>query len=396
MSKAAVSDTGRLLAVCDLLVESSARLDAAEVAKAGAEQLARLTRADLAVVAFDGPQGRIVKSYPRPVSSAVVEDLLDRAPGMNGERHLVGGTREEARLAGFGEGCAHTGAVAAIGSVDGAFSLLDDWLVSVVGRRIEAQLELVELHHRRLADAEILRDAAIAGEMQRALLPAWNIELAGSAVDGGLRPARHVGGDLYDLQQVEHDVVAIVADVSGKGAPASLLTAAVHSAFGHAVASLGAAPAAIIERIAGETQALLDRTGRILTAAVAATDVSSGIIRFASAGHHPVVHRSGGAARLIRPPAPPLGAGAFAMDEVVISMTPGDLLVLGSDGIVDQRRPDGTAFGIERLLGVVTGLPAAPGPSVAAIFASVHEFANGAPQDDDQTCVVMSASELSA
>jgi serine phosphatase RsbU (regulator of sigma subunit) len=75
-------------------------------------------------------------------------------------------------------------------------------------------------------------------------------------------------------------------------------------------------------------------------------------------------------------------------------MTPGDLLVLGSDGIVDQRRPDGTAFGIERLLSVVTGLPAAPGPSVAAIFDSVHEFADGAPQDDDQTCVVMSASEV--
>jgi serine phosphatase RsbU (regulator of sigma subunit) len=212
-----------------------------------------------------------------------------------------------------------------------------------------------------------------------------SIEIAGNLI-----PARQIGGDLYDVLPSGNDTVALVADVAGKGVAASLLTASVHAAAAHAVSTEGADPSAIVSAIEREIGPLLDRTGRIVTVAVAATDVSAGSVRIASAGHHPVVARTSGGAELVLPGAPPLGIGSFRAVETALPGTPGTVVVLASDGIVDQRRSSGEAYGIDRLLAAVERLAAAPAADgVDALFADVAEFAEGAIQDDDQTALVM-------
>ena len=382
-----------MLAVCELLSEERGHLDARAVVDAVAEQLARLTRADLGIVALEGPNGPIVSSYPRPVADAMVRRALNDHRDADCHRTSMFSPPVDARVAGFQTGAAR-GIVAAAGPIDGTFSVLDEWLVGVVARRLEAQLALVELHRQRLADADLARDAALAGVLQKALMSAAGHRVGGLDVAGRIQPARHVAGDLYDVLPMGDDAVAVVADVAGKGMPASLLTAAVHAAVTHAVAAEGAHPSAVVAAVDRELSPMLDRTNRIVTIAVAATNMATDTIRIASAGHHPVIARVGGISELISPGTPPLGIRSFPVSETIIHAAPGDLVLLGSDGIVDQRRAGGDAFGLERLLATIGRLETAPAGQIAdAVLEEVAAFAGDAIQDDDQTALVLAVGE---
>jgi serine phosphatase RsbU (regulator of sigma subunit) len=379
-----MSATARMLAVCDLLAEDRGHLDVSAVLQSSAQQLARLTRADAGFVIAEGPRGPVVGSYPRRVSAGFVRGLLEGGALATTDR-IVGR---------FGMAGSTSGVVAVTGPIDGAFSALDEWLLAVVARRVEARLELAEMHRQALADAAVVRDAAVAGELQRALMPRQSCAVGPVEAAGRLRPARHVGGDMYDVIRSENHLVAMVADVAGKGAPAALLTASFHAAAAHAVAAIGPNPVQILAAIDREIGPLLDRTGRIVTAAVASLDPWSGTVRLANGGHHPVVARLRGAAHLIPPGSPPLGVGPFTIEETTIDVMPGDLVLLASDGIVDQRAAGGGVFGIDRLLETVQGmadLPAAGG--VETVFSAVTRFAAGAAQDDDQTALLLAVKE---
>jgi serine phosphatase RsbU (regulator of sigma subunit) len=378
-----------MLAVCELLSEERGHLDSRAVVDAAAAQVARLTRADLGIIALEGLDGPIVGSYPRPVSDALVRRTLNEHQDAECRRTSMLSPPVEARVADFRAGAAR-GIVAAAGPIDGSFSLLDEWLVGVVARRLEAQLALVELHRQRLADADLVRDTALAGILQRELMSAATHRVGRLDVAGRIRPARHVAGDLYDVLPMGADAVAVVADVSGKGVPASLLTAAVHAAVTHAVAAEGAHPSAVVASVDRELSRVLDRTNRIVTIAVAATHMATDTIRIASAGHHPVIARVGGVSELVSPGSPPLGIGSFPAPETIIHLAPGDLVLLGSDGIVDQRRAGGDAYGLERLLTTISGLATSPAGEIAdAVLEDVAVFAGDAIQDDDQTALVL-------
>ncbi len=384
-----MSDSARVLAVCDLLTDQQAHLDTRAILDSAAEHVARLTRCDLGIVAMGVGGEPIIGSYPRSVTPALLEQLIGATPADGGLHHDLA-RPDGTRTARFGT----DGLVLAVGSIDEPLTNLDEWLVMMVARRVEAQLEVVQLHTERLARAEIVQDAILAGELQRALLPAPSPR--GDIIDvaARLRPARHVGGDLYDFQRVGHDVVALIADVSGKGMAASLLTASVHVAARRAITELGTDPAAIVERIRFEVAPLLDTTARLVTVAVAATDVFRGELRIANAGHSPVVVRNGDHSQLIVPGAPPLGTIVSGQATSTVPFGPGDTLVLASDGFPDQRDPAGNSFGLDRMIEEIAGdVAISAQDSCDHLFDVVHAFADGSPQDDDQTAVVISHSE---
>ncbi|MDH3499759.1 MAG: SpoIIE family protein phosphatase [Acidimicrobiia bacterium] len=383
----------RMLAVCDMLADSGGHLDPEAVAAAAAEQLARLTRCDLAVTALRGPDGLVVGSYPRAAPDWLPGAMVNLYQDGLTQPFDLFGPAVDSRVAGF-DGGSHHGVVAAIGPIEGGFSALDDWLVMVAARRMQAQLELVELHRWRLADADVVRDAVLAGEVQQALMAEPHHRIGSVDLSASFRPARHLGGDLYDVFSVDRQAVALVADVSGKGAPAALLSTAVHAAGRHAFSVAGPNPARIIAQISAEIETLLEHTGRIVTVAVAATDPNTGTIRIASAGHSPVIVRQAGHVRLIKPLSPPLGLCSPDEDEIELSVHRGDLLLLGSDGLIDQRRHDGTAYGVDHLLSAVRELPVAPAHELLrSLFGNLDAFAAGAVQDDDQTGLLISVQE---
>lgn len=360
-----MSDIARLIAVADLLTEEGRVLDRAGIAESAAEQVARLTRAGYAHVALAGPDGALDATYPG-VSPIVEFDL-------------------EARV----DGASTVGSVRVAQPIDGSFSHLDAWLVEVVARRIEAQLAVVDLHESKVAQAEVVQDAELAGELQRALVSAERCATPRAVGAGRLLPARRVGGDLFDLIEVDGGLLAVVADVSGKGAAASLLAAAVLSSVHHHARDVGVAPGALLRAVATSLAPMLDRTGRLVTLAVAGVTRQGGELMIASAGHHPVLLRDADGVRAVRPTAPPLGVVRPGTDEVVVGFPEGASLLMASDGIVDQRNPYGVPFGMDRLTTLFEGVSGAPGPVVRFVLDDVDTHAAGTPQDDDQAVVVL-------
>ena len=383
----ATSAEARMLAVCDLINRADAQLDAANVLQTASVQLARLTRSDLGVVAAEIDGELVVGSYPRPVNDELAAWLIELSRAGRPDRPLPG---TSAKTCSAVIGSPAFGLVRASGPIDGTFSALDGWLAGVVATQVETQLELVAMHRDRMQAAELFHDAVLAGELQQALLPTGGIDTPGVDLAARLRPARHVGGDMFDVFPAGDTAIAVIADVAGKGSPASLLTATVHAAAQRAVIAEGANPRAIVGVVDDELRPLLERTDRIVTLAVASIDPTHGVIRLASAGHSPVVIRSGRQAVLVEPGSPPLGAGSFERSESSIRIAPSAVFVMASDGTLDQSSATGEQFGVARFLDTIGGADATSAQSIVdAVFADLDAFAGRSGQDDDQALVVI-------
>ena len=370
-----------MLAVCDLITQVDPHLDAADVIRTAAIQLARLTRSDLGVVAAEVDGEFLLGSYPRPVDTEMAAQLMRAASEATPE---ISSTICSAVI-----GSPPSGFVRASGPIDGTFSALDEWLVAVVAAQVESQLHIVGMHKERMQAAELVRDAVLAGELQQALLPTAGIDTPGIDVAARLRPARHVGGDMFDIFPSANEAIAVVADVAGKGSPAALLTATVHAAAQRAAITEGPNPGAIVSAVDDDLRRLLERSDRLVTLAVASIDPRQGVIRLASAGHSPIILRSGRRAVLVEPGSPPLGAGDFARHEISLEVAPGDVFVMASDGTIDQSNAAGKQFGLSRLLDTISNATADSAQSILdRVFAALDEFATRLGQDDDQALVV--------
>jgi serine phosphatase RsbU (regulator of sigma subunit) len=235
----------------------------------------------------------------------------------------------------------------------------------------------------RARRARVLRDQRLDGELraaaaiQGALLPQGAETPAGYLLDWACLPAREVGGDLLDLVTTPAGGLAIMlADVSGKGLGAALLSGMARTAFRAALVR-GEDPGNALSATGRLLQPDLERTGAFLTAAVVILDPATGTLRHADAGHgHHVVMRADGRDRPLDGGGMPLGldpeAGYEAGEE---RLAPGDRLAVFSDGLVGEGEALGTAT--SRLAAQVRN-----GRSAADIVAA-------APDADDRTLLVL-------
>jgi serine phosphatase RsbU (regulator of sigma subunit) len=261
-------------------------------------------------------------------------------------------------------------------------------LASVAAMRIR-NLRLAEESAER---KRLEREVRLAREIQMALLPDHLPDVPGCQLHGGNSPSRGVSGDLFKVVErvPGSDYVLFLADVSGKGIGASLLTA-----------SLEALIAAQIEQNAPPDQAcglvsrlLFQRTPpeKYATGFLGMLDAASGTVRFASAGHNPgLVVRSDGSTEWLQPTGMPLGilpVGEYTASEV--TLRPGDTMVLYTDGITEAADPDDEEFGEERLEAVcVANRELAPAELAKAIDRELEAFAQGVPFADDRTMVIV-------
>ena len=237
------------------------------------------------------------------------------------------------------------------------------------------------------------RDLSIAREIQMGILPS---DLSACTKDTGLdihaiiEPARHVGGDLFEVMRVSEDrVLAVIGDVSGKGIPAALFMA-VAVTLVRTMARQFERPEEILSRLNEELVAQNPR-GMFVTMACLAIDIRSGRVTGASAGHNPLVLLGrGGPPRFVFP-ASGTAAGMFSGNEITsesMDLAPGDTLVLYTDGVTEAANPEGKMFGDERLLECLE-----PGrnatQTVTHLMQAVRDYAAGAPQSDDITILAV-------
>ena len=181
---------------------------------------------------------------------------------------------------------------------------------------------------------------ALAADIQRHLLPSASAGSNGVRWAGRLEPALRIGGDFYDFVQVNDDDVFIIGDVSGKGIPASLLQASAHSLF-RTLARETANPADLLTRISREVFA--ENAGSsYLTCVVLRIHAAHRTLTYTNAGHPAGVMMGRSGHRRLTRGGPPAGLfSETAYEAEVVSLEPGDLGVIVSDGITEAMEEDG-------------------------------------------------------
>jgi phosphoserine phosphatase RsbU/P len=209
-----------------------------------------------------------------------------------------------------------------------------------------------------------------------------------------MRSARDVGGDFYDyLRTSDGRAILVVADVSGKGIPASLFMAVSRTMLRALSQS-----SACIENAVSSANAQLEagnEEGLFVTVFAIELHLATGRLRYVNAGHcDAYVLRSGGTIDMLGTTGPALAmipGREFTATE--LAFEPGDLLFVASDGVTEAFAFDDTMFGEERLVRLLRDLHR---PSIRdvlnAVDAAVSAFSAGREQSDDITCLALSRS----
>jgi len=272
------------------------------------------------------------------------------------------------------------------------FSDEDRAVALTLARQALGALEAARL--RRIRDQKERQDRELqtAREIQTSLLPRRPPEVPGFEVAAASRPCYEVGGDYYDWILLGGGRLAlVVADVAGKGTPASLLMASVHASV-QALAG-AAAPAPLVERLNrflfANTQA-----SRFVTLFYAELDWASRRLVYVNAGHVPPfrVAPDGTASRLTEG-GPALGLLAGASYEVgEVRIEPGDVIAMVTDGVTEATSPDERELGDDRVREVLRRQSGASAAAVlGGLVAEVDGWVGALGCADDLTALVLVA-----
>jgi serine phosphatase RsbU (regulator of sigma subunit) len=260
-------------------------------------------------------------------------------------------------------------------------------LASVAAMRIRN----TRLAEQALERERLERDVALARQIQVGLLPKALPEIEGWELYAHNIPSRGVSGDFYKVELVDDGTCAImVADVSGKGIAASLLTASLEALAAGPIHD-GVAPEIVCDRV---SHLLFERTPpeKYATGFVASFDPVSGVFRYCNAGHNPgIVLRTGGEVELLGSTGMPLGilpTGIYGPGDVTLEK--GDTVVLYTDGLTEAENPDEEEYGEARLADLCAKHRGESlGDLAATISADQDAYVRGVPYVDDRTVVLV-------
>jgi len=264
-------------------------------------------------------------------------------------------------------------------------------LLSSLGNLAIISLENVRLFRETLEKQRLEDELLIAKEIQRGLLPATLPEIPRFDLAAVNLSSKQVGGDYYDVITLDssHFVIAI-GDVSGKGTPASLLMANLQATI-RALVPLGLSLAELTMRV---NNLICDNTGadRFITFFWGIIDTGSGTMKYVSAGHNPpfLFRRTGEVERLSEGGII-LGImkASIAYNEGEIRFSPGDVLVLFTDGVSEAMNEAGEELGEDPIEEVVKGHLDDPAEEIlSAIVKRVKAHSKDTPQSDDITLIV--------
>jgi serine phosphatase RsbU (regulator of sigma subunit) len=254
-----------------------------------------------------------------------------------------------------------------------------------------------------IADRVVMkRDLQIAREIQTWLLPGAPPQIPGISVAYTTRPANTVAGDYYDVfprpgkTNEENRVVFAVADVAGKSIPAAMLMAT----FQASLKTLSTAQVPLQELVSNMNKyACSNSQGglRFTTAFLAEYDAARRIFHYINAGHNnPILRRSSGLIERLDVGGLPLGILPEAKYESAsVALSPGDWLIIFTDGLVEAVNSHDEDFDEPRLLSALEeGVSSMPKELLDRLMASLDLFVGATPQHDDVTCLLVKAENL--
>lgn len=231
-------------------------------------------------------------------------------------------------------------------------------------------------------EAEITRELYSAQSIQQKLLPPphnWD----GTPYSYMYIPCRAIGGDLPDVYQLEGNTMGFLADVSGKGISAGMLSAFVKAGWNKSDSS----PSKALRGLNSKFQELnLDESNYVTAAAIRIDNVKRQI-RYSLAGHNaPMLLKSGSGINEIEMNAPPVSNWIpdFGYEDQFIGYSKGDILVMMTDGVIESRNQKGEMFSLERVEDILRKSESAEG-FIERLRATITDFCG--TFNDDLTAI---------
>jgi serine phosphatase RsbU (regulator of sigma subunit)/anti-sigma regulatory factor (Ser/Thr protein kinase) len=276
---------------------------------------------------------------------------------------------------------------------DPPFSVLQAEMIRTFAEFMSLQVvnarHLEEQVHSRLVAHEL----DIAHRIQRALLPRSLPQLSRFGLSANWESARQVGGDFYDaIPLSDHSMLLVVADVMGKGVPAAMFATIMRSLL-RAMAGGLHHPARLLKRLNELLYEELSSVGMFITAQLVFVDLERRLLVAASAGHCPIIIRSGDDVSTLRVTGTPLGIlpdSKYRQHTVSLAEPAGVLLY--TDGLTESLNAAGDMFGHDRLADWFR--QSIPQKRTAdqlrdELAADLSRFRNGAALRDDQAFLIL-------
>jgi len=257
-------------------------------------------------------------------------------------------------------------------------------------RELEASREVIRIKNLE-ERARNEQELSLAQQTQESLLPRCLPQFENFHVHAFSTPTRYVGGDFYDFQQLSSGAwTGILADVSGKGISAALLSSMVLGAFSMELRS-GTQPQEVLDRI---NQLLCEKSlpFQFVTLFLFLLN-EDGSGQFISAGHNPAYLFRTATGRIEKLLSEHHFLGMFdiaSYQSRPLQLNPGDILVVYSDGLTDAQNKQDQMFGEERLLQIIREEGRLGSQAIKQkLLNAIEEFTEGTPQTDDITLVVV-------
>ena len=291
------------------------------------------------------------------------------------------------------------------------YSRTDRALLQSVALHTGLSIENSELVHLLVVEAgkreRINREIEVAREVQERFLPQSYPAIPGVELAGAYRPAQTIGGDYYDFIEMRqaggdagNSAVSLgiaIGDVSGKGISAALLMASLRASLRGLTRKSNGDLAAMMHEV-NDLVYEASASNRYATFFFAQLEPISRRLTYVNAGHNaPALIRhhiaSGGEPQIIR-----LEAGGPVIgllenshyEQSTLVLQPADILLAFTDGISEAMTIDGDEWSEDRLIERLVQCPNMPTAAlVKCLFDAADEFANGAPQHDDMTLVML-------
>jgi sigma-B regulation protein RsbU (phosphoserine phosphatase) len=268
-----------------------------------------------------------------------------------------------------------------------AFSKLDRQILDALAVEAASILDNARLLERERQRME--QELNIARDIQQALIPHGFRDFPYFAVSGVHTPCHAVGGDYFDVFPLDEERTAVfVADVSGKGLGAALLTTMLQGALSGM--SIGTDPVRVFNHI---NKFLCEHAevGRYATMIFGILHASGKFV-YVNAGHlSPLILRRGEVTVLFTEGSFPVGLIPEAeFTATTVDLQEDDTLILFSDGVTEAMDPNEEMYGVPRLREVLSGQHRAPLAELQkTVLQSVEDFARGASQADDITLLLV-------
>ena len=276
-----------------------------------------------------------------------------------------------------------------------AYSEDDLQVLMMLASQVAIIIEKVMLHEQLIEKKRLEGQLEVARQVQLELLPAKDPEIPGYDISAYNFPTEEVSGDYYDWVPIYDDQIAVViADVSGKGIPASLLMAFLRASL-RAATHVGYATHISMAKVNYLLWESIERN-QFVTAFYGILDASNKTLSYSNAGHNPpLLINKEGKMRFIERGGLPLGMFRDTRyHEYYLSFEPGDLLVLYTDGATESLNPAGEEFGRTRLAQAANEAYSKSAREVISNMAkAVTEWTDGKGANDDVTFFVIKAAE---